>query len=154
DAPARGRERAAELRADVQRLVTTRARDVVMCEAASAYLELATVRQSLVWLRRGRESAQAIVDLDIERLKEGRLLPLDILQARLSAARLAQRIIALESRESTVAGQLRLLTGFASAQPVQVAFEDLPSPPERSEAELFATAAAASPELKAAQLEY
>src|SRR5207247_9605867 len=100
-----------------------------------------------------QESAQVVVDLDIERLNEGRLLPLDILQARLSVARLTESVVALESRESTLGDQLHLLTGIASGVPVQVAVEDLPSLPERSPAELSALAAATSPELKAAELE-
>ena len=153
DAPARGRQRAAQQRVEVQELAARKIRDTVIFDAASTFLELAGVRESLDRLRRARESAQTIVDLDIERLNEGRLLPLDILQARLLVARVTESVVDLESRESTLGDQLRLVTGIPSERRVQVTVEDLPSLPERSPAELSAVAAAASPELKAAQLE-
>jgi outer membrane protein TolC len=153
DAPARGRQRAARQRVDVQELAAKRIHDTVVFEAASAYLELAAVRESLDHLRRARDSAQSVVNLDLERLKEGRLLPLDVLQARLSAARVTESIVTLESRDAALGDQLRLLTGLRPDLPLQVALEDLPSLPERSAAELSVAAAAASPELKAAQLE-
>ena len=111
------------------------------------------LQQSIQRLRGARESARAIVDLEIERLNEGRLLPLDILQARLAAARLTESVVALENRESALADQLRVLTGIASGRPIHIAIEDLPSLPERSPAELSALAAGTSPELKATQLE-
>src|SRR5205814_1729972 len=66
DSPARGRQRAARQRVEVQELATKRIRETVMFEAASAYLELAGVRESIERLRGARESAQAIVDLEIE----------------------------------------------------------------------------------------
>src|SRR5947207_8655076 len=110
DAPARGRQRAAQQRVEVQELAARKIRDTVIFDAASTFLELAGVRESLDRLRRARESAQTIVDLDIERLNEGRLLPLDILQARLLVARVTESVVALESRESTLGDQLHLLT--------------------------------------------
>jgi outer membrane protein TolC len=153
DAPARGRQRAARQRVDVQELAAKQIRDTVIFEAASSYLELAAVRESLERLRRARDSAQTVVSLEVERLKEGRLLPLDILQARLAAARITDSIVGLESRERSLEHQLRAATGVRDEMPIRVALEDLPSLPERSTAELTAVAAAASPELKAAQLE-
>jgi len=153
DAPARGRQRAARQRVDVQELAAKQVRDTVIFEVASSYLELAAVRESVERLRRGRDSAQTVVNLDIERLHEGRLLPLDILQARLAAARLGESIAGLESRESALEDQLRALAGLPAGTSIHVAIEDLPSLPDRSMAELSAAAAATSPELKAAQLE-
>ena len=153
DAPARGRQRAARQRVEVQELATKRTRDAVVFETASAYLELAAVRESLDHLRRARDSAQTVVALELERLKEGRVLPLDVLQARLAAARLTEILVALESRDGALGDQLRVLTGVRSEAPIQVVLEDLPSLPERSTAELSVVAAAASPELKGTQLE-
>jgi outer membrane protein TolC len=153
DAPARGRQRAARQRVEVQELAAKRIRDTVIFEAASAYLELAAVRESLERVRHAADSAQAVVNLDIERMKEGRLLPLDVLQARLIAARVAESIVGLENRGSALEDRLRVLTGLRDGTPVHVALEDLPSLPDRSAPELSAVAAAASPELKAAQLE-
>jgi len=61
--------------------------------------------------------------------------------------------VALESRDGALGDQLRVLTGVRPEAPIQVVLEDLPSLPERSTAELSMVAAAASPELKATQLE-
>ena len=153
DGPARGRQRASEQRIEVRSLETKRIRDAVTFETASAYLDLAEAREALGWLRRARDSAQVAVDLNIERLREGRLTPIDVLHARLALARLGQRIVALESREATVEGQLQLLTGVPFNRSVQILSTDLPSLPDRSATELAAVAVTNSPEVRAAQLE-
>lgn len=153
DGPAKGRERAAERRVDVQKLTAAQVRAGVIAETAIAYVELVSVRRALDEQRRARESAQRIVDLAGERMKEGRALPIDVLQARLAAARLGQRLAELEGRQIVLEGQLHVLTGVPSGPALRVEVEDLPSVPERSIEELVATAFAASPDLKAAQLE-
>ncbi len=153
DGPAKGRERAADQRVAVQKLATAQVRSQVISETALAYLELAGVRQSLDRLRSARDSALRVIDLTLERLKESRVLPADVLQARLSAARLAQRLVQLDSRGAFLETKLRMLTGLSFEQRVQLAPESLPSLPDRSPAELSAMAAANSPELKAADLE-
>jgi outer membrane protein TolC len=153
DGPAKGRERAADQRIAVQKLTTAQVRVRVITDTALTYLELTGVRQALDRQRHARESAQRVVDLTLERLKEARLLPVDVLQARLSAAQLSQRIAQLEGREMVLEGELRMLTGLPQAESVQIAFEGLPSLPDRSVAELATIAASNSPELKAAELE-
>jgi len=152
DVPSRGRQRAAEREAEVQKLGVASTRDLVTLETASAYLELVSVRHSLERLRSAGDSAQAIVSLQIERLREGRVLPVDVLRARLSAAQLHQRVVSLESQESALEGQVRLLTGIARDQPLSIAAEDLPSSPDRSVDELLAMATANSVTLKAVEL--
>jgi outer membrane protein TolC len=153
DGPAKGRQRAAIQRIEVQRLDAARVRDVTTVETALAYLELAGVRKALDRQRSARRSAEAIVDVMANRVGEGRVLPVTVLQARLSSARLAERVAQLEGREIEVEGQLRLLTGLPAGEPLQVAAEDLPSLPDRSIAELVALAVANSPELQAARAE-
>ena len=152
DVPSRGRQHAAEREAEIQKLETESTRDLVMLETASTYLELVSVRHSLDRLRSGSDSAQAIVSLEIERLREGRVLPLDLLRARLSAAQVHQRVVSLEGRESALEGHLRLLTGIARDQPLSLASEDLPSSPDRSVEELLAMATANSVTLRAVEL--
>jgi outer membrane protein TolC len=153
DGPAMGRVHASYDRLEIQKLTTAQVRNQVIVETASAYLELAAVRQALVRQRRARDSSQRIVELTAERLKEARLLMADVLQARLDAARLAQRIAQLESREGVLEGQLLVLTGLPSGTAFQLGFESLPSLPDRSTDELGTVAAANSPDLKAALLE-
>src|SRR5262249_22124894 len=125
----------------------------VIVETASAYLELASVRHTLERQRTVRESAQRIIDVTVARLKEARVLPVEVLQARLSAAKLGQRITHLESREGTLVGELHVLTGLPPDAFSHIAPEDLPSLPDRSIEELVAMAAANSPDVKAAELE-
>ena len=81
DVPSRGRQHAAEREAEIQTLEMASARDLVTVETASTYLELVSVRHSLDRLRSANDSAQAIVSLEIERLREGRVLPVDLLRA-------------------------------------------------------------------------
>jgi outer membrane protein TolC len=153
DGPAKGRQRAAVQRIEVQRLDAARVRDTTTVETALAYLELAGVRAALDRQRSARRSADAIVDVMASRVGEGRVLPVTVLQARLSSARLGERIAQLEGREIEVEGQVRVLTGIPPGEALQVAIEDLPSLPDRSIAELVALAVANSPELQAARVE-
>jgi outer membrane protein len=153
DLPARGRQRIAEQTISARKLATARIRDRVALETASAYLELVSVRHSLDRLRSASDSAGVIISLTIERLQEGRALPLEVLRVRLAAAQLKRRLVSLEGRQSTLVGQFRLLTGLPSDQAVELAAEDLPASPERSVPELVAMATANSADLKAAEVE-
>jgi outer membrane protein len=146
DLPARGRQRIAEETTGARKVVTAGIRDRVALETASAYLELVSIRHSLDRLRSAGDSAGTIISLTIERLQEGRALPIDVLRVRLAAGQLKKRIVSLESRESTLDGQLHLWTGLQSNQ-------TLPASPERSLPELVAMAAASNVDLKAAEFE-
>lgn len=153
DGVARGRHRVANQEAEVQKLAATSTRDGVMLQTASAYLELAMIRQSLARLLPARDSAGDMVTLAIARLDEGRGLPIDVLRARLSAAQLEERITLLQSREMMLEGHLRLLTGIPASQPILVSAEALPASPDRSMPELVAVAVTNRVELKAAEFE-
>ena len=108
DGPAKGQQRAASNRIEVQRVETARVRDATILEAALAYLELAAVRQALERQRTARRSAEDMIGSMTERLQEGRVLPVNVLEARLSSARLVQRITQLEGREATLENQILL----------------------------------------------
>ena len=153
DGPAKGQQRAATQRIEVQRLEAARVRDATILETALAYLELVGVRQTLERQRTARQSADGMIESMTERLQEGRVLPVNVLETRLSSARLAQRITQLEGRESALESQLRVLTGSPSGQAIAVSAGDLPSLPDRSATELTALAVTASPGLQAAQVE-
>src|SRR5262245_55626694 len=153
DVIARGERRAGTDRLEIGKLAAGGVRDAVTVEAAAIYLELATVRRVLERQRSAVVSGDRMINLITQRLQEGRALPSDILQARLAAARVAQRIVQLEGRELVLDGQLHLLTGLPLTQPVIVSFEELPFLPDRSLVELVVTATARDPNLKSAELE-
>src|SRR5262249_4981634 len=153
DGPAMGRLHASHDRLEMQKLTTAQVRNQAIVETASAYLELAALRQALVRPRPARDSSQRVVELTAERLKEAPAVMADVVQARLKAARLAQGIAQLESREGVLEGQLLVLTGLPPGTAFQLGFESLPSLPDRSTDELAIVAAENSPDLKAALLE-
>jgi outer membrane protein TolC len=153
DGPSKGQARAASRRIEVQRLEAARVRNGTMVEAALAYLELAGVRQALDRQRAARDSAGGVVDALNDQLREGRVLPVDVLQSRLVAARLAQRITQLEGRDATLENQLRVLTGAAPGQRLTVGAAALPSLPDRPPAELVAAAMTANVALQSARAE-
>lgn len=151
--PLRGEVRAAEQRVEIKRVEVDRTRDAVILRTVSAYLELAKVRHSLELRRRQRQSAQKILDITGERASEGLDLPIEVTRARLSAARIEQRIAQLEGREEVLEEQLRSLTGVSRGQRLEVEAEELPPGPEQPMRELIETAMARNPELKQAEYE-
>jgi outer membrane protein TolC len=153
DGPARGRASAAEERAEEHKHDTGRLRADVVLETATAYLELTSVRQTLRRQQPATDTVRTLVQVVVDRLNESRALPVDALEARLAAARVAQRGAQLDRRAAALEDTLRMLTGISPDEPLQVSLERLPSVPERSVAELVAMAAANSPELKAAERE-
>src|SRR5204862_5517051 len=128
----KGQQRAASQRIEVQRLETARVRDATILEAALAYLELAAVRQALERQRTARRSAEDMIGSMTERLQEGRVLPVNVLEARLSSARLVQRITQLEGREATLENQLSGGTGASFRPGRPGGGGGLPALPDRS----------------------
>jgi outer membrane protein len=153
NAPLRGEYRAANVRAEIQRLEADRVRDAVILRAASAYLELAKVRHSIRLLSQERKSASKIAGVTRERAHEGLELDVEVTRAELTAARIEQRILQLEGREDALETDLRRLTGTPVGLRIEVEAEDLPPPPEQATAELVSLAVANSLDLKQAELE-
>jgi len=153
NSPLRGELRAAEERAEAQRLGVEQVRDTVIVRTASAYLELAKVRHSLELLRRQRESAQKIVDVTRERLSAGVELPTELTRAQLSAARVEQRVVHLEGRDEALEGELRALMGVPADQPLEAAAEQLPSSVDQPVRDLVELALANNIGLKQAEAE-
>ena len=103
-----------EQKAEQQRLQVDAVRDGVIERAASAYLQLAKVRQQLDVVRSERESAQKILDYTRQRMEAGFELPIEVTRAQLTAAQVEERMAQLEDQEDTTADQLRFLLGLAA----------------------------------------
>jgi outer membrane protein len=122
----------AEQTAEQQRLAAQDVSDAVALRAASSYLELAKVRRELDLMRRGRDSAQKILDFTKSRTDAGYELPIEVTKAQLTAARVEQRIAQLEDQEDSLAEQLRSMLGYPQDALIEVATEDLPAGTDQS----------------------
>jgi len=151
--PLRGQLKAAEDRAENQRLELERTRDAVIVRAATDYLELAKVRHALELLRSERVSAQKILEVTRERAAAGLELPIELTRGELNLARTERRIIQFESRDQILTEQLRDLTGVPSDKPLEVSPEDLPEGPEQPAGELIDMALSNSSVIKEAENE-
>jgi outer membrane protein len=150
---ARSEIRVAEQGALQQQLAVQDASDAVAARAASSYLELAKVRQELDLMRRGRESAQKILDFTKDRTDAGYELPIEVTKAQLTAARVEQHIAQLEDQDDTLADQLRSMLGYPEDATIEVATEDLPAEAEQSVDAWEAQALASNVALKQAESE-
>lgn len=121
--PLRGQLKAAEDRAESQRLEVERTRGEVIVRTASAYLELAKVKHSLELLRGEEASAEKILGVTRERAAVGQELPIEITRGELILARARERIIHLEGRDEILSQQIRNLTGMADGTTVAVETE-------------------------------
>ena len=150
--PLKGDQRAAEQRAEGQRLAMDGVRDAVMVQAALQYLELAKVRHGLELLRGERLSAGRILDAMRERTEAGRELPIEVTRAQLTTARIEQRILQLEDRDDELAGQLRDTMGLSQDTAIEVSTEDIPGAGDETK-DLVALAMSSNNDLKQAEAE-
>lgn len=151
--PAKGEQRAAEQRAEEQRLSMDDVRDAVMSRAALDYLELAKVRHALELMRGERMSAGRILDTTRERADTGRELPIEVIRAQLTTAKIEQRVAQLEDREDSLTGELRDMTGLPSDEQIEVSTEEIPGAAEEASKDVVSDALANNVELKQAQTE-
>src|SRR5580693_2244121 len=124
--PMKGEQHAAEQRAEEQRLSVDDVRDTVMSRAALDYLELAKVRHGLELMRSERMSAGRILDATRERADTGRELPVEVIRAQLTTARIEQRIAQMEDRDDFLSGELRDMMGFPPDEMIEVTTEEIP----------------------------
>ena len=148
--PARGDVHADEQKAEQQRLQVDAVRDGVIERTASAYLQLAKVRQQLDVVRSERESAQKILDYTRQRMEAGFELPIEVTRAQLTAAQVEERMAQLEDQEETTADQLRFLLGLEPDQALEVTGEDIPAAADQTINDLVTTALRYNPEIKQA----
>jgi outer membrane protein TolC len=151
--PLKGEQRAAEQRAEEQRLSMEEVRDAVMSRAALDYLELAKVRHALELMRSERLSAGRILDATRERADTGRELPIEVIRAQLTTARIEQRIAQLEDRDDSLTGELRDMMGLSPEEMIDVSTEDIPGGAEEASKDIVSEAMANNLELKQAQTE-
>lgn len=121
--PLTGQVREAQEMAKAARIEIENAENAVRMEAAAAYLELAKVRHGLRLLRAERASAQRIVEITRARIGEGLELPIEVTRAKLTAARIEQRIVQHEGREEYLSARLRQMMGLPAGQPFAVSGE-------------------------------
>jgi outer membrane protein TolC len=151
--PLKGEQRAAEQRAEEQRLFMEGVRDTVMVRAALEYLELAKVRHAQELMRGERMSAGHILESMRERADAGRELPIEVTRAQLTTARIEQRIAQLEDREDSLSGELRDMMGLPPDQPIEVSTEEIPGAATDEAKDLVSQAMANNIELKQAETE-
>jgi outer membrane protein TolC len=88
------------------------AREQVVLDASTAYIELDTVTRELAAARQGEASAERLVEITRQRAEAGVDSLSQLLEARLTAATLKLARIHLESRAGNLANQLATLTGL------------------------------------------
>ena len=140
DLPLRGQVKAAEERAKNAKLEVDRIRDDVIVRTANAYLGLASVRHCLELLRSEQASAEKILGVTRERTASGQELPIELTRSELTLARVHQRTVHLETREETLAEQIRNLTGIADESAVEVETVEPSFASDQQESELLALA--------------
>jgi len=151
--PLKGEQRAAEQRAEEQRLSIDDVRDMVMSRAALDYLELAKVRHALELMHSERLSAGRILDATRQRTDTGRELPIEVIRAQLTTARIEQRVAQLEDRDDSLTGELRDLMGLTSDEVIEVSTEEIPGAAAEASKDVVSEAMANNVELKQAQTE-
>jgi outer membrane protein len=151
--PLKGEQRAAEQRAEEQRISIDDVRDGVMTRAALDYLELAKVRHSLELMRSERLSAGRILDATRQRADTGRELPVEVIRAQLTTARIEQRIAQLEDRDDFLSGEMRDMMRLPSDEQIDVAIEEIPGTADAASQDVVAQAMANNLELKEPQTE-
>ena len=151
--PLKGEQRAAEQRAEGQRLSIDDVRDAVMSRAALDYLELAKVRHALELMHSERTSASRILDATRQRMDTGRQLPVDLIRAQLTTAQIEQRIAQMEDRDDSLTGELRDLMGLPSDEMIEVSTEEIPEAAAEASKDVVSEAMSNNVELKQAQTE-
>ena len=120
DPEAKAQQRAAGERARSAKLEIDRVQEDVIARAATAYLELADVRQSLELLGGEQASAEKIIEITRARVAANQQLPIDETRAELASAQVHERLVKLQGREDVLSQQLRDLTGLSDTAPLEV----------------------------------
>jgi outer membrane protein TolC len=151
--PLRGQLKAAEERAESQKVEMDGVRDDVIVRTASAYLELAKVRHSLELFRTEQASGEKILGVTRDRAAAGQELPIEITRGELTMARIAERLIKLEGRDEILSVQIRNLTGVPEGQSIHVDTEEPSFATDQQEAGLMGLAVQYSPRIREAEKE-
>jgi outer membrane protein TolC len=128
-------------------------RDTVMSRTALDYLELAKVRHAVELMHSERTSAGRILEATRERADTGRELPVEVIRAQLTTARIEQRIARLEDRDEFLSGELRDMMGLPPDERIDVSTEEIPGAAAEASKDLVSEAMANNVDLKEAQTE-
>lgn len=156
--PLKGLYRAETLETQIEQLQTNLTRDSVIVKTASTYLELNKVRHSLDLLRTEGASATRVLDITRQRVGEGQELPIETTRAELTAARVEQRRLQIESREDVLESDLHDLCNVNADRRIELVSAD--SAPnfavaaDRPMRELVAMGMEYSVEIRQAELDY
>ena len=153
DPPARGVVKADQARTREQRVAIETARDQVILQAASDYLQLNEIRRSLELLQEERKSAAEVVQVTAERVGAGLELPMDETQAQLSQAQVEQHILSLQNTQDLLDDDLRSMMGLPEDAPIVVTDAQLPPETTLTTPQLMTLALAHSPGIHQAELE-
>ena len=127
--PQRQYIRAARAGVQAAKLNLKDAKEQVALEASTAYIELDTISRELEAAHQQDEYSTRLVQIEQERAEAG-VDPLsDLLQARLTAAQLKLKRLHLETRATTLAKQLAVLTGLPSSSliPEHTSIPEIPA---------------------------
>jgi outer membrane protein TolC len=149
--PLRGQGKEQQEQAKAQKVLLEDARNSVIMQTASAYLELVKVRHSEELLQKERESAEKIAGVVQQRADEGYELPVDVTRAQLTRAQVARRLLQLQGRDDELEIFLRSQCGLVPEQHIEVTPEDLPGAAEQEGAKLVATAIENNTDMRLAQ---
>jgi len=149
--PLRGVGKEQQEQAKAQKVLLADARNSVIMQTASAYLELVKVRHSEELLQKERESAEKIAGVVQQRADEGYELPVDVTRAQLTRAQVARRLLQLQGRDDELEIFLRSQCGLVPEQHIEVTPEDLPGAAEQEGAKLVATAMENNTDMRLAQ---
>ena len=124
---------------DAAKLNLKDAKEQASLEASTAYIELDTVSRELIEGQQQAEFADRLLQIEQQRQEAGVDPVSEVLQARLTVAQLKLRSMHLQSRASSLIGQLSALTGLpatsirtqhASIPEVPAVTADQPSNPD------------------------
>ncbi len=153
DPPAHGAVKADQVRTREQRVAIETARDQVILQAASDYLQLNEIRRSLELLQQERLSAAKVVQITAERVGAGLELPMDETQAQLSQAEIEQHILSLQNTQDLLDDDLRSMMGLPEDAPIVVTDAKLPPETTLATPQLMILALSHSPSIRQAELE-
>ncbi|HVB85231.1 MAG TPA: TolC family protein [Candidatus Dormibacteraeota bacterium] len=120
----RGQQRAAEDRAQSEKIEMDRVHDEIVVRTATDYLNLADVQHSLDLMQTEKTSAERILDIVRERQQANLALPIDVTRAELTVAQINERTVKLQDQEYSLDQTLRQVTGIPADQPIRASTEE------------------------------
>jgi outer membrane protein len=116
----KGTQRADEERAKSELAAIKQARDDVMVQTATAYLELAEVRHLANLMSSDEAGAEKIVQIMQERVAANQALPIDETKAELTLALIRERLLKLQDRDDTLTQKMHDITGIPDDETIEV----------------------------------